>query len=68
VNLQEHLNQNTPHIEAPVDQTDNIIESENDDNSDDNDLTNRELYNLLLTMYQKATKKQEWKTMNLNKT
>jgi hypothetical protein len=59
------LDQNTPHVEAPVDQTDNIIESENDDDLDDDNLTNRELYNLLLKMYQMTTKKQERKIKEL---
>jgi rRNA maturation endonuclease Nob1 len=59
MNAEEHLDQNTPHVEAPVDQANNNIESENDDDLDDDNLTNRELYNLLLKMYRKTTKKQE---------
>jgi hypothetical protein len=65
LNSEEHLDQNTPHVEAPVDQADNIIESENDDDLDDDNLTNRELYNLLLKIYWKTTKKQERKIKEL---
>jgi hypothetical protein len=59
------FDQNTPHVEAPVDQTYNIIESENDNNLDDDNLTNQELYNLRLKMYRKTTKKQERKIKEL---
>jgi hypothetical protein len=61
----EHLDQNTPHVVAPVDKTDNIIESENYDDLDDDNLTNQELYNLLFKMYRKTTKKQERKIKGL---